>query len=209
MKQRCIYPIFLAYPTTINQDKREYWLNYFLQAGFLEQTSAPDEHRRVLRTARLTGGLAHYKWDTKAGFEPLSRVSKYRIVQFLFILFKVNKILKRAGIAGVGKELQKQAAKSKGYRAPTQEEIKGLVSALDAACALYPKKAYCLVWATAFVLGALKNNLRCNLVIGVQTMPFYAHAWAEVNGAVVHDAQIIQDYLAVLLKEPFQSNLYS
>ncbi len=183
----------------------DYWIQYFIESEFIEPRETKRDTIHFTRSL-VSGGLTGYQWDRKDRLVSVFKISPVLIVQLLWILMKVNFALKRKGIQGVLNMLRKLSIKHKSQEVhPSQIEY--LSNALDAACALYPKKIYCLGWATTFTLVALKKGWRCNLVIGVQSPPFYAHAWAEINNHVVNDDKIIQERLVVLLKEPFTDNV--
>ena len=118
------------------------------------------------------------------------------------MLAKIHRILKHKGIKGVLDAIKATTATHKKLRQPTDQEINKLAAVVDAASLLYPKKTYCLAWASTFVLLSLKKNWACNLAIGIQTNPFYAHAWAEISGKVIHDDPVIAQVLSVILREP-------
>lgn len=65
--------------------------------------------------------------------------------------------------------------------------------AVDRAAASYFKRAWCLQRSAACVLLLRGQGFPARLVLGVRTFPFEAHAWAEVDGAVVNDQL---DYVA-------------
>ncbi|KVD27077.1 hypothetical protein WI84_29360 [Burkholderia ubonensis] len=75
-----------------------------------------------------------------------------------------------------------------------------LIRSLNAACMLYTKKTKCLEWGTVLVLLGFRYGHDLRLVVGVQSRPFYAHAWAELDGEVVGDERTLRDQLAVILE---------
>jgi len=62
-----------------------------------------------------------------------------------------------------------------------------ILRAMNLACAFYWKRVTCLQRAAATTCLLRKAGIRAELVIGVQTLPYSAHAWVEVNGLVVDD----------------------
>jgi hypothetical protein len=81
--------------------------------------------------------------------------------------------------------------------------IESLSSALDKACFYFPIKTKCLEWAATLAIMCINRKLMCNLEIGVQNMPFAAHAWVKLDGEVISDSQNLPDSLAIILSEPF------
>lgn len=59
---------------------------------------------------------------------------------------------------------------------------------LDRAASYYFKRAWCLQRSAATVLLLRFRGVPAQLVIGVERVPFYAHAWVEVAGRVVNDS---------------------
>jgi len=155
-----------------------------------------------LPSALRMGGLSNYKWDYKASMTSFSSTPKLTILQAYYSLLKVEYQLKKNGIKGVLNLLEKAYYPTKHYKRASDEEIKLLSDSVDVACALYPKKIYCLGWASTFTLLALRKGIKAQLVIGVQNMPFYAHAWSEIDGKVINDDERVNQYLTTLLTYP-------
>lgn len=174
----------------------------FLDSGFIEPSEKPDRIKTIASPLK-SGGLANYQWDYKSSFVPFAQVSKREIIKALLYLWKVDSLLKRKGIGGTLIAIEQALKPGKSYRVPSDFELNQLSDTLDVACAFYLKKVFCLAWASTFVLLALEKGWRCNLAIGAQSIPFYAHAWAECDGKVINDEPIIQQYLSVLLRMPF------
>ena len=73
-----------------------------------------------------------------------------------------------------------------------------ICSAVDMACIWYWKQALCLQRSAATACLLKRFGVPAQLVIGVQQMPFKAHAWVEVNGRVVNDKPYMPEMYAVL-----------
>lgn len=175
---------------------------HFKERGLIEETDS-NMGRLITPGPLKEGGLANYQWDYKSSLAPFGKTSKIAVLRAFWTVCKVNWFLRRRGIAGVMQMIRKAAGTKKGFTIPSEQELQALSDSVDIACAFYPKKVYCLGWASTFVLLALKKGWKCSLAIGVQGVPFYAHAWAECDGKVINDEPIVQEYLTVLLKEPF------
>jgi hypothetical protein len=65
-------------------------------------------------------------------------------------------------------------------------------AAVDRARTYYFKRAWCLQRAAAAVCLLRLRGVPAEMVIGVRKIPFYAHAWGEVDGVVVGDAQSLK-----------------
>lgn len=72
------------------------------------------------------------------------------------------------------------------------ERAKQSTTAVNRARTYYLKHAWCLQRAAAAVCLMRLRGVAAELVIGVQKFPFYAHAWAEVDGVVVNDAPTVK-----------------
>jgi hypothetical protein len=78
------------------------------------------------------------------------------------------------------------------------ESIELICGAVDMACIWYCKEALCLQRSAATTCLLRKYGVSAHLVIGVQQMPFKAHAWVEVDGKVVNDKQYVDELYARL-----------
>jgi len=62
-------------------------------------------------------------------------------------------------------------------------------NAVERARTYYFKRAFCLQAAAAAVCLLRCRGIPAELVIGVRKLPFYAHAWAELDGQVMINAR--------------------
>ncbi len=176
-----------------------YWITYYLDAGYITETRGAK--KTIAPKPIKTGGLHDYQWDTKSTWSPFKQARTGDIIKAFIQLSKVHRMLKRTGLKELLRTIE-QCTQGATYQ-PSTTEIEQLSAAIDAASLLYPKKTLCLAWAATFALMAGKKNWHCNFVIGVQTNPFYAHAWAEsADGCVINDNPIIKETLSLILKQP-------
>jgi hypothetical protein len=73
-----------------------------------------------------------------------------------------------------------------------------LCRAVDLACIWYGKRVLCLQRSAAATCLLRRHGIPAQLVIGIQQIPFNAHAWVEVEGQVVNDRPYMQKMYAVL-----------
>jgi hypothetical protein len=74
-------------------------------------------------------------------------------------------------------------------------------AAVDRARLYYFKRAWCLQTAAAAVCFIRLKGVDARLVVGVRKIPFYAHAWAEVDGQIVNNAHpSIQGHLSEITR---------
>lgn len=85
-----------------------------------------------------------------------------------------------------------------GDEAPAHNAVEQICSAVDMACIWYWKEALCLQRSAATACLLKKYGVPAQMVIGVQQMPFKAHAWVEVDGCVVNDKPYTPEMYAVL-----------
>jgi Transglutaminase-like superfamily/Coenzyme PQQ synthesis protein D (PqqD) len=71
---------------------------------------------------------------------------------------------------------------------PQQEAtLESACLAVERACVWYPKKTLCLQRSAVTACLLRSMGIPAEMVIGTQAMPFRAHAWVEVGGAVIND----------------------
>lgn len=90
-------------------------------------------------------------------------------------------------------------------RIPTRPAVRSqpvaaqrIVRSVDRASAFYFKRAWCLQRSAVTVALLRLAGLPARLVIGVQRVPFYAHAWAELDGRVANDRPAVRREYEVL-----------
>jgi hypothetical protein len=90
--------------------------------------------------------------------------------------------------------------------APVRVRSRGSVTArlvcraVEIAAALYFKQALCLQRSAAAACLLKKNGFAAEMVIGVQQLPFLAHAWVELGGLVVNDKPYMPEIYSVLTR---------
>lgn len=72
--------------------------------------------------------------------------------------------------------------------------------AVDLAAVLYFRRVLCLQRSAATACLLKKYGFPAQLVIGVQQLPFAAHAWVELDGIVVNDKPYMSDIYSVLAR---------
>jgi len=73
-----------------------------------------------------------------------------------------------------------------------------ICAAVDMACIWYWKEVLCLQRSAATACLLKSHGVPARMMIGVQQMPFKAHAWVEVDGRVVNDKPYVREMYAVL-----------
>jgi Transglutaminase-like superfamily len=85
-----------------------------------------------------------------------------------------------------------------GKRVPAPGAVERVCFAVDMACIWYWKEVRCLQRSAATACLLKQYGVLAQLVIGVQQMPFKAHAWVEVDGRVVNDKPYAPEMYVVL-----------
>lgn len=185
-----------------NNDIYNYWISYFIEKKFIVHSTTTTTLTKPLQH----GGLKEYRWDTKkASWKPFSIAPFFDVIKAYWILARVHRIIKRKGILGIITLIHTSATHISVEHIPSDQEIQTLSASVDAASLLYPKQTLCLAWAATFAVLALRRKWKINFVIGIQTNPFYAHAWAETfSGTVINDDPLVAQALAVIFKAPYQ-----
>ena len=70
--------------------------------------------------------------------------------------------------------------------------------AVDIACIWYWKQVLCLQRSAVTACLLRKNGFAADLVIGIQNVPFKAHAWVELDGRIVNDKPYMHEIYAEL-----------
>lgn len=157
-------------------------------------------NEKVLLKSACSAGAANIDWHMSRN-DLFSKTNKVIILEAYISLVKVFVLMHLYGFRGLIDAIRKNADKTCNLVKP--EEFNVLVSALNKACFFFPVRTKCLEWSGALILLGLKKKLKCNLEIGVQNLPFAAHAWVRVGDKVIADTQDLPNTLSVILSEPF------
>jgi hypothetical protein len=108
-----------------------------------------------------------------------------RVVLAWLALLVAAVLLRTVGIGRVQALLRRLASASDHATDATVQRAMALCQAVDVARAWYVRDVRCLQAAMAAVWLLRLHGIPAHLVIGVQRIPFLAHAWAEVAGTAV------------------------
>ena len=87
-----------------------------------------------------------------------------------------------------------------GVRASNALGCSEICQAVDLAAVFYFRRVLCLQRSAATARLLKRYGFPAQLVIGVQQLPFAAHAWVEMSGLVVNDKPYISDIYSVLTR---------
>jgi hypothetical protein len=103
------------------------------------------------------------------------------------LLVMVDLVVKLAGFHRFYRLMGSWPTAGSGRGEARAEVTRETCTAVDRASLYYFKRAWCLQRSAAAVCFLRLRGIDAELVIGVRKIPFYAHAWAEVDGAVAND----------------------
>jgi len=112
-----------------------------------------------------------------------------------FTLLRFEVYLARRDFAGLYAAVRRRSV---GHGESDDTLIERICSNVDCACIWYWKEVLCLQRSAATACLLRDYGIPAQLVIGVQRMPFKAHAWVEVAGRVVNDRSYTNEIYAVL-----------
>ena len=105
-------------------------------------------------------------------------------------------LVKQRGFPGLYRRLASWPVRADRRRVPSR--IGEICSAVDRAAALYFKRAWCLQRSATATFLLRRAGFPAEMVIGVQSMPFAAHAWVELGGEVANDRPGIRETYRVI-----------
>ena len=117
-------------------------------------------------------------------------------IRAFLCLVAVDVVLRATSFQRFYSLIRRVRARSRGT--VDRETIAALCSSVDRAAVLYFKKAWCLQRSATAVCLLRRRGVPADLVIGIQRLPFYAHAWAELDGEVLNDRPDVQDRYIVI-----------
>lgn len=128
-----------------------------------------------------------------AAFRPVPRSSVVAAAFLGLALFDL--VLKLQSLRGLVSWVRAWPVKNCPART---DQIAPLCSGVDRACVCYPKKALCLQRSAVTTCILRSRGIAARMVVGVRPMPFAAHAWVEVEGAVINDWPLVKKFYNLL-----------
>ncbi len=112
------------------------------------------------------------------------------------LLITADAILKLAGFSALHQAVKEWPLRKKASGEP--QLISRLCSAANQACSWYPKQSLCLQRSVILTWLFRSYGVKAEMVIGVHKMPFYGHAWVELEGKVINDDANAQNFFQVV-----------
>ena len=185
----------------IDPDELNIYINNYIERKIIYSSNIP--FKLEMAKAANPVGISEKEWLTT--IDPLKhKATFFGCIEAWLTLYRSHSIIKNKGIQGLITALNFKTKINKdgpSYLKPN--EIDRLCYTLDKACLWYPKKSLCLVYAFALMQLLQKRHCPATFLIGVQTMPFYAHAWVEIQSQVINDNPQLKERLARILKLEF------
>lgn len=130
----------------------------------------------------------------------ISKISIYTLLKCrLYVLAAwialalVNAVLKMTGINALRQIISDWQVTGNTL---DSNKIEFICSTVTRAGVWYPKQTLCLERSAAITCLLRSIGVPGETVIGVRKMPFYGHAWVEVNGKVVNDDPKVQTFFS-------------
>jgi len=153
-----------------------------------EQAAISRRHLRAELAARLASCVRHL-------LRPLLQAKAYTIAA-LVLLFTAEVIRKLGGFRSIHHTVERWEVS---IQSPADDAtLANACAAVNRACTWHPKRSLCLQRASVLVCLLRSLGFHAQMVIGVHKMPFYGHAWAELDGRVVNDHANAQNFFHVL-----------
>jgi hypothetical protein len=115
----------------------------------------------------------------------------------LAALFAFDCLLSLQSMKGLCRFVKRFPARKKDFQTD-QSLLPRICFAVERACVWYPKKALCLQRSAVTTCMLRWAGVPAEMVLGAQPMPLQAHAWVEVNGAVINDHLAVKNVYGVL-----------
>jgi hypothetical protein len=182
-------------------DDFEEVISHLREIGILANEVLNSPYPSKLIKQATSGGAPNIDWRM-TGVDSENKSTYAMILEAYIMLVKVYSIIKIFGFYGIVKTIKNKS--DIGFNTVDAKEFDPLVDALNKACFYFPVRTKCLEWSITLVLMGMRRRWKCNLEIGVQNLPFTAHAWVAVEDKVIADTQTLPDTLSVILSEPFK-----
>jgi hypothetical protein len=174
-------------------------IKYLREIGILSSIDYNYSSPIKLTKAKFSAGAPNVDWRMSIS-DLNNKVKISMIFEAYLLLIKVYFIINVFGFYGLIKAIKQ---KKVGCVRRDANEFDVLAAALNQACFYFPIKTKCLEWSATLTFMGLRRKWKCNLEIGVQNLPFAAHAWVKVDDKVIADIQNLPETLSVILSEPF------
>ena len=155
------------------------------EPGMVIASAVPGKHPAAFPTVRMSpkaqdgGKLAGLAWLGRG----------------LLALARIDLLTRRHGFPGVVQRLeqvrpgafQRQSAERPSEPRPSGLEMWQIVAGVNRAASFYYRRRWCFERSAACAVLLRQQGFDAEVVVGVQVLPFIAHAWVEIDGQVIND----------------------
>lgn len=117
------------------------------------------------------------------------------VFRALYEIVRYDVVLSLLGSGRILSQLKRQPVSARKVRAELE---KAICDAVLLATCFYWKPVLCLQRAVCTVRLLRRHGIHARLVIGYRPLPFFSHAWVEVDGRVVYGSPAYQKRLTPL-----------
>jgi hypothetical protein len=117
------------------------------------------------------------------------------VLKAYFKLVQFDANVRRGDFAALHKKVREFPLEKQPVPADTIEKV---CSAVNVACIWYWRQVLCLQRSAVTACLLKLHGVPAVMAIGVQPIPFKAHAWVEVEGRVVNDKPYMLEMYSVL-----------
>ena len=174
-------------------------IEYLREIGILSKNDYNFAYIKQLKKGEFSAGAPNIDWRM-SNSDRDNKITKKMFLEAYLSLVQVYFILNICGFFGLIKAIKQKRVDC--IKVDTKK-FDILVAALNRACFYFPIKTKCLEWSAALTFMGLRRKWKCNMEIGVQNLPFAAHAWVTANEQVIADIQSLPETLSLILSEPF------
>ncbi|MGH9204874.1 MAG: lasso peptide biosynthesis B2 protein, partial [Vicinamibacterales bacterium] len=124
------------------------------------------------------------------------------VVATLLLMLIVDLTIASGGFPRIHRLVRRIIVQRRRAIADETRLVEAVNDAVNRAAVWYPRVQLCVPRSVVATWLLRRRGLPAVFVIGIRKIPFYAHAWVEVDGRVVNDAANVQklypaiDYLA-------------
>lgn len=131
--------------------------------------------------------------------EQISRLRAQRIPQFL--VWKALFGLLAFDLLGFGQNFAAMHRLVRRWKtrqiSASESSVNRVCTAMNHACVWYPKRVLCLQRSAVTTCLLRHCGVPAQMVMGVQNLPFRAHAWTEVHGRTTNERRNVQKLYGV------------
>ncbi len=171
--------------------------NLLRSATVLGMTPDCVQHKR--ESPRIDAQVTHptCPWYGQDPNVPRPKPTRFAVFRALLALAIFDLVLSIKSLKSLCRLVSKWVVTSRS-QPHDSATISAICTAVERACVWYPKKAVCLQRSAVTTCLLRSLGFRAAMVVAARVMPMQAHAWVEVDGAVVNDHPKVRTLYAPL-----------